>query len=366
MTYLNHAGTSWPKPAPVRAAVARALEAQAADWPGSFEAARGRVADALGVADPERLLLTPGCTSALSVAVADHPWQAGERILTSSLEHHALLRPVEALVARGVEPGVVPRGTDGPFDLDALEGELRRGGVRLVAVCAACNVSGELLPLPEIIALARAHGALCLVDGAQVAGWMPLDLDTLGADLFAFAGHKALQGPWGIGGLVVGRDVALSSPAATCDLPAPGEAAACATMPGYCDVGSVDMAALAGLVAALDWLGDSARGDRLARARAQIERLAAALEAHAEVRLLGRRRADARLPTLAFSRAGTPSTQLARPYERAGIRVASGFQCAPRAHAALGSGADGAVRLSAGPTTSDADVERALEVIATP
>lgn len=367
MSYLNHAGTSWPKPAVVRAAVASLLEGATDDWDAGFEAAHRRVASALGVTDPGRLLLTPGCTSALQLALSDLPWEPGERVLTSGLEHHALMRPVTLLRRRGVEPTVVPRGPDGsggPLDLAALERELAGGGVRLVALTAACNVTGELLPVAEAVALAHAHGALCLIDGAQIAGWLSVDVGALGVDLFAFAGHKGLQAPWGIGGLYVAPHVALASPGASCGLPAAGSQPSCSSMPDYCDAGSVDRAALAGLVAALDWLDQPEQADRLDRARGHVERLAAALEARPGVRLHGTRDPRARLPTLALTLERRPTSAVAAAFGRHGVTVGAGLQCAPLAHESLGTAPDGVVRLSAGPLTGEREVERALEVVA--
>lgn len=363
MIYLNQAGTSWPKPEVVHRAVSAALRAAPSEWGSAFETARAKVARWLGIADPERLLLTPGCTSALSIGIADQHWVRGDRILISALEHHALSRPVSLLRTQGVELEVIPRAVDAPLDLDALGRALARGGVRLVAMTAACNVTGELLPLRRIVALAHEHGALCLLDGAQLCGWQQVDVTELGVDLFTFAGHKAAHGPGGIGGLYVAPHVALNSPAAACDIAVPGGAPACTTMPGYCDAGSVDRAALAGLAAALDWLVDGARADRLAVARAQIERAAAALEERPGVRLHGVRDPSRRLPTVAFTCAGRSVAETALLFERSGIHVGAGLQCAPMAHAALGTAPGGVVRLSAGPCNGSEDMDRVLAVV---
>jgi selenocysteine lyase/cysteine desulfurase len=356
VTYLNHAGTSWPKPAPVQAAAAAALEADPAGWDAAFELAHRRVAAALGVRDAERLLLTPGCTSALHLGVTDHGWRAGDRILVSALEHHALHRPAALLRERGVELDVVPRAAGAAVDLDALARELERGGVRLVAMTAACSVTGELAPVAEIVALAHAHGALCLIDGAQACGWVPVDVAELGVDLFAFAGHKGLQAPWGVGGLYVAPHAATSTPAATCGLY--GECAP--TMPGYCDAGSVDRAALAGLAAGLDWLDE--HPERLERARALVARLAGALVERPRVRLHGA--AAARLPTVAFTCEQRPTRAVAAAFAARGVTVGAGLLCAPLAHEALGTATDGVVRLSVGPQTRAEELEVALEVIA--
>ncbi len=361
--YLNAAGTSWPKPEPVREAAARALEADPDDWGESFDRAHRAVAAFVHVPDPARLLLTPAATSALALAVADHAWSAGDRVLTSAMEHHALARPLTKLAALGVAVERIPRApAGGPLDLDALEAALRRGGVRMVALSMAANVTGELLPTAEATRLAREHGALVLLDAAQVAGWVELDLPGLGADLVAFAGHKGLQAPWGIGGLWVAPDHAMEVVGASCALQVPGASAGpCAPMPGYCDGGSVDRAALAGLEAATAWLAE--RPDRLARARAQAARIWRALEAIDGVELLGDPDPAARLPTVAFRHRRTPTGTIAEQLRARGVIAGAGVVCAPDAHEALGTAPEGVVRLSVGPAVTDGEIDAALATL---
>jgi len=332
-------------------------------WPESFEARHARVARELG-ADPSRLLLTPGCTSALATAIADLDWREGDRVLISGLEHHALHRPVTLLEQRGVHVTTVGRAPDGPLDLEALRAELSHGRVRLVAMTAACNVTGELLPIEEVTKLAHEFGAWFLVDAAQVAGWIPLDVASLPVDLLAFAGHKALRAPWGIGGLYVAPHVALASPAASCALPADGaEPAPCAPMPGYCDVGSVDRLALAGLVAALDDAESGSPSERWNAARALMEPLETHLDENPRIRRLGVRDPEGRLPTVAFTVAGQPLSQTLAAFTARGIAVAGGLQCAPLAHRTLGTRPDGAIRVSVGSSNDESDVQRVIELL---
>jgi selenocysteine lyase/cysteine desulfurase len=115
---------------------------------------------------------------------------------------------------------MAPRAADAPIDLDFVAASLARGGVRLVACCMASNVTGEILPVAELTRLAHEHGALMLIDAAQTAGCLPIDVGVLGADLFAFAGHKGPHAPQGIAGLYAAPSVAFESPAASCDLTA--------------------------------------------------------------------------------------------------------------------------------------------------
>ena len=360
MAYLNHAGTSWPKPECVRQAAAQALSSDPAQWAAHMERDHAAVAKAFGVS-PDRLLLTPGCTSALSVAIADHPWASGDRVLISGLEHHALQRPLLKLAEFGVELVVLPRDTQGPLSLDVLEEELNGGGVRLVAMTAACNVTGECLPIEAVARLAHEHGALCLIDGAQIAGWMPIEPLALGIDLFTFAGHKGPQAPWGIGGLIVAPDVLMSSPAAACELPQAGRVAACSSLPGYCDVGSVDRAALAGLAAGLEWLEAPERVHRLEHARRLALRLSEELAELPGLRLHGAGSLTTRLPTVAVTVQEKRPSDLASALQELGIIASGGLQCAPLAHETLGTAPDGVLRFSFGPTSGEDDVAATIQ-----
>ncbi|PRQ03737.1 Cysteine desulfurase [Enhygromyxa salina] len=354
MLYLNHAGTSWPKPAPVQRAVSEALQSSPRSWAEAFASQHRAVASAFGISDPERLLLTPGCTAALNVGIEDHPWQPGDRIVTSGWEHHALLRPVLGLAARGVEHVVV--GPDGraPLDLAQLERVLGGGRVRMVAMSAAANVTGAVLPVDELTRLAHAHGAMVLLDVAQLAGWVDLDVAELDVDLLAFAGHKGLQAPWGVGGLYVAPRVEMSSPRRGSE-PAP--------TPGYCDTGSVDRLALAGLVAGLAWLDAPEQRERLARARAALAQLTDRLEELAGVTLHGPRAPSSRMPTLALTVEGWSASGLASALAARGVIVSGGRQCAPLAHETLGTAAEGVVRLSVGPRAPVDLSDRLLETL---
>ena len=358
--YLNHAGTSWPKPGVVRSAVAGTWETPPSEWAGDFKADQGAVARWLGVTDPQRLLLTPGCTSALAVAIADIPWQAGDRVLCGSFEHQALARPLSRLTERGVELVVIPPSTDASFDLEVYERELKRGA-RLVATSWATNVTGEIVPAEALIERAHAHGALVLLDAAQTAGWLEVDVEALGVDLLAFAGHKGPQAPWGIGGLYVAPHVRMRCADALCVVGAPDEGA---SMPGYCDTGSVDRAALAGLVAGIEWLEEVGPAQaRLAQGRAAIERLRLAIPP-GDVVFYGPT-IDQRVPTLALTHASIDASTLGAALREQGVVAGAGFMCAARAHETLGTAQHGVLRLSVGPGTTEDEIARAEAALGT-
>ncbi|MCA9695716.1 MAG: aminotransferase class V-fold PLP-dependent enzyme [Myxococcales bacterium] len=355
--YLNNAGTSWPKPPVVAEAVADTLAADPRAHEAIFDRARAVIAGFFGVAAPTQLLLTPACTSALTVALENLPWETGDVVVTSSLEHHALIRPIEALARlRGVVHRVIGYRPGRPFDLDELADALAGGRVRVVAVTAASNVTGELLPVREIVALARRRGALSLIDGAQTAGLAPLAVDALGADMLTFAGHKAPLGPQGIGGLWIGDGVKFAATSARC---LAGACVVSGAPPSYCDTGSVPLAAAAGLAASLSWL-QAAAPSPWEHARGLAVALRAGLRARERCVIFG---GDG--PHTAAVSLQLPDLPLARAeafFRERGLLVRAGRHCAPLALRALGC-PEGTIRVSFGPFNRASDVAAILAAI---
>ncbi len=351
MRYLNHAGTSWPKPAAVVHAVRDALSAEPSQHNELSERALGDIA---GEFDSGRLLVTSGCTAALALVFADLPWIEGDVLLTSSLEHHALDRQAQmvelhrgvARIALGYEPGQ-------PLDLPELQRQLSTGRVRAVAVTAASNVTGELLPLGQIAEHTRRHGALLIVDAAQTFGTDLFDEAAQVADVLVVAGHKAAQGPQGIGLLFARSEVEFTCPGASCEV---GEQA-CATFPGFCDVGSVNLAGLCGLAAGLSWSRARGRARIGERTRSLAGQLRAALAERDDVQLLGPGAdVDSRRMTavVSFLPQRGALGEVARFFADRGVLVRGGTHCAPLALASLG--VEGCVRVSFGPDSTEEDV----------
>jgi|GEM_PF-813502 len=214
MIYLDNAATSWPKPPGVAQAMADFLE-EAGGNPGrsghrlSIEAgrivydARERIAELFNLSDPLRVIFTLNATHAINLALQGL-LVAGDRIVTTAVEHNAVMRPLRSLEARGVEVSVMQCEPDGSLSLDQA-GRSIRPGTKLVVATHANNVTGTLLPITAIAEMAHAAGASLLVDAAQTAGVFPIDIQRMGIDLLAFTGHKGLMGPPGTGGLILGE-----------------------------------------------------------------------------------------------------------------------------------------------------------------
>ena len=271
---------------------------------------------------------------------------------------------LQKLTEKGVAVEFVPASDESPMDLDALEQSLAAKEIGLVAITAACNVTGDLLPIEAIIELAHRYDAMVLIDAAQIVGWVDLQLDELGADMVAFGGHKGLQAPWGIGGLYVAASARLKCATAQCVIPDRSAGASgqqWGSRPGYCDVGSVDQFSLAGLAASLDRLGDTTRLHDLEVAREQVRRLRETLSRNERVTLFGIEDGDRRLPTIAFAVDGETSGQSAERLRQFGLIVGSGLQCSPVSHEALGTAETGLVRVSVGVRQPESEIAIANE-----
>lgn len=345
------------------------MSASPIEWPQRFDDAHRSLAEFFGVTRCEQILLTPGCTSALAVGIGDALIASGKRVLTSGWEHHALHRPLLKLASTGVRLEYIPpgriepaHGRVSPIDLEWLEQALSRQDVGLVAITAACNVTGELLPYEEVIRLSHQYGAMVLVDAAQIVGWLKLDLSILDADMVAFGGHKGLQAPWGIGGLYMSDRVQMECASATCELPAGGISDGNQSpRPGYCDVGSVDQFALAGLHASIQILRHQSMESNLAVARRQVQRIGGALEGIDHLRIHRAAEPDQAMPAVAFAVSGLSSGEVASRLRRRGLVVGSGLHCAPLVHQTLGTQATGLVRLSVGLGQADDEIDEAIE-----
>jgi selenocysteine lyase/cysteine desulfurase len=163
-------------------------------------ACREAIAALIGAPDSRRIAFTLNATQALNTALYG-VLRHGDRVLTTSMEHNSTMRPLRDLERRGViSLEVLACDAAGRLDLGALERALR-SRPRLLTAVHASNVSGAILPLGEVGALTRAAGTLLLIDAAQSAGALPIDVAADGVDLLAFTGHKALFGPQGTGGL---------------------------------------------------------------------------------------------------------------------------------------------------------------------
>lgn len=209
--YLDSAATSLHKPPQVAQAVAEAIckvgNAARGAHGASLSALRTvydtrcLAARLLGCPRPDHVVFAANSTMALNIAICGL-LSPGDHAISTDLEHNSVLRPLYALQRQGMALSFVPADKNGQVSYDAFE-RLFRPNTRAVVCTHASNVTGDVLDIPRIAAMAHRRGALLILDASQTAGAIPLDMTALGADVVCFTGHKSLLGPQGTGGLCI-------------------------------------------------------------------------------------------------------------------------------------------------------------------
>jgi cysteine desulfurase family protein len=376
MIYLDHAATSWPKPPAVIRAMADFCE-RAGGNPGrsghrlSLAAARivydarESLAELFGVSDPLRIIFTANATHAINLVLRGL-LHAGDRVVTTSVEHNAVMRPLRALEDRGVQLSVIPCAADGSLD-PAQAAAAITPGTRLVVVNHASNVAGTILPAAQLVRLAHQAGAWVLLDAAQTAGVIPINVVEMGIDLLAFTGHKGLQGPPGTGGLVI-HDTVDARRIEPLVRGGTGSHSEYETQPESCpdkfESGTPNGVGIAGLGAGVRWVLDrgveAIRAHDLELTRALIEGLAAV----PGVTVYGPADAAQRTATVSFTVGKRTVSEIGlRLDDEFDVLCRVGLHCAPVAHRTLGTFPEGTVRFAAGAETTLEDIQAAVAAV---
>ena len=367
--YFDNAATSHPKPEEVYRAVDH-YQREIGATPGrsghrmALAAgrvvldARQRLARLFHVADSARIILTPNCTEALNLAIKGSV-RPGDHVVTSSVEHNSVMRPLRRLEADGaIELTVAPCSREGWLSPADVEKHLKPS-TRLVVVTHASNVVGTIQPVAEIGDITRKRGVRLLVDAAQSAGCVPIDVPALGADLLAFSGHKGLLGPQGTGGLVIGEGVDLAPLKEGGTGSRSQHEAQPMHLPDRYESGTLNGPGIAGLAAGLAYMEE--QGIPVIRKRLQelTARLLDELSLTPGVTVYGPRDPEKQTAVVSFTMVGMDTAALGGMLdERFGIMTRAGLQCAPAAHRTLGTfrRTGGTVRVSLGPFNTAEEV----------
>jgi cysteine desulfurase / selenocysteine lyase len=372
LAYLDNAATT-QKPRAVLDAIRRYYEEDNANVhrgvhllseraTSAHEEARVKVARFLGAADPHEVVFVRGTTEAVNLVAQTFGRQRvgrGDEVLVTELEHHSNIVPWQLLCQeKGAHLRVLPVDDAGDLRVGELD-RLLGPRTRLLAVAHVSNALGTVNPLPEIIARAHDRGVPVLVDGAQGAPHLPVDVRALGADFYAFSGHK-LYGPMGIGALWGRRALLEELPpwqgGGDMILSVTFEETTFNALPHKFEAGTPDVAGAVGLGAALDWLGGVGVAAVDAHERALIASLLEALRELPEVRLVGTPRE--RAGVVSFLPGEVHPHDAGTVLDQHGVAVRAGHHCAQPVMHRLGVPAT--VRASFAAYSSPADVEALL------
>lgn len=369
--YFDNAATSWPKAPGVPEAVAgyltdvgcnvgRGTYQTAYDAASVLVEVREKLCKLFGGPAPQNVIFTPGCTYGLNY-VLKGLLRPGDRVVTTPMEHNAVLRPLRQLEERGISVDYLPCSGLGELISEGVEARLTPD-TRLVVMTHASNVCGTLLPIEQVGKLCRERGILFCVDAAQTAGRYPIHMEAMGIDALAFPGHKALLGPQGVGGLILSEAMA----AALEPLIAGGTGSVSDSvempdfLPDRFEAGTLDLPGIYGLHAALVWREGQDSAALSLRERKLTGHLIARLREYEEdgLRVLGTLDAHQQAGVVSVDFLKLDNAEAAFRLDRDyGIQTRCGLHCAPLAHQALGTFPHGTVRFSVGPFTRFEDID---------
>jgi len=366
LIYLDHAATSWPKPDEVGQDMVRALTdctanaGRSGHQPSVASArivfqTRQQLARLLGVARSENLVFVRGCTEGLNLVIKGL-LEPGDVVAVSPMEHNSVMRPLMGLVRRqGIIVETLPADPFGRIDLDAARRLAGQREFALLAVCHASNVNGAVQDVAGLRGVFPQTPLL--VDAAQTAGVLPIDVERDGIDFLACSIHKGLLGPTGVGACYLSPryDVRPLQEGGT------GSRSESHEQPDFrpdrYEAGTLNLHGIAGTYGALR--GASQRGLLGPQKRQLTQRLLDGLSSVRNVRLQSP--ADGSALCASFTISGLRPDEIAlRLEEGYGVLCRPGLQCAPAAHRHLGTFPGGTVRLSPGWRNTPEDVETAL------
>ncbi len=369
--YLDNAATSFPKPHCVWEAMEEYFFRIGGN-PGrsghrlSYKAseilfdAREALACLFNVKAPERIVFTKNATEAINLALFGL-LNPGDWVVTTAMEHNAVMRPLRYLErTMGIRVGVVPADSRGILDMEAMARALK-GDVALLVVNHASNVSGGLVDLVEVGAMAGEAGVPLMVDVAQTAGCYPIDVEAMNISLLAFTGHKGLLGPQGTGGLYVAptlepRPLILGG---TGSLSEREEQPA--IWPDLHESGTPNVVGLAGLRAGVDFIMEKGVEAIRAHEGRLFERFWHGAHEIPGLVLYGPERWEDRVAVVSINLDGRDPAMVGYKLDKDfDIMVRVGLHCAPSAHKALGSFPHGTVRVAFGLFNTEEDVNRVL------
>ncbi|MBE0428507.1 MAG: aminotransferase class V-fold PLP-dependent enzyme [Thermoleophilia bacterium] len=372
--YLDNAASSCPKPPEVIKAVDECLREYCAN-PGRgahriavaaariIYRSREKAAKLLGAEDSANIIFTQNATDALNLAMYGL-LGPGDHVVSTTVEHNAVIRPLWVLAQSGVEVFLVASDNAGRIEPGDVIGALKPE-TRLVVLTHASNVTGAIQPVEEIAAALAERDVPLLVDAAQSAGSIAYDLRETPIGMIACTGHKSLMGPQGIGFLYISPEIELLSirqgGTGTRSEVSQDELA----RPDRYEPGTLNTPGIAGLGAGIDFIMEAGPESLAAHKDQLAVELYDGLDAIAGVDLYGPGAGQQRGPLLSFNVGELPPSSVAATLDREyDIASRAGLHCAPGAHDAMGTRGRGAVRLSIGPFNTREDIQATVKAVA--
>jgi cysteine desulfurase family protein len=374
MIYLDNAATTYHKPPEVAEVVFQALNGTGSSGRGahgaSLEAsrlvyrARVAVSELFNVKDPSRVIFTSNATESLNIAIQGL-LSPGDRCITTAMEHNSVLRPLYHMEKKGIILDILPGDSKGRVAIEAFESAIRPD-TKAIVIAHGSNVTGNVMDIQAIGDLCRRYGLLFILDAAQTAGLLPIDMEEHGISALCLSGHKSLLGPQGTGALCLAEGVVpepliyggTGMDSFAIDMPG--------VLPERLEAGTLNVHGLAGLLAACGYIKGYGQ-DRIYREASELA--GAFLDGIREIEgllLYGDFSDASRTPVVSLNIRDIDSGELADElYERFSIAVRAGAHCAPLVHRTFGTEKQGMVRFSFSHFNTMEEVKVAIDALRT-
>lgn len=379
--YLDQASTSYPKAPSVARAVYDYLSGSAVNVNrGGYQAAYSVEEQIFETREQllrlfhftsgkgKNVIFTPNITTSLNILLKGL-LKPGDHVLVSSMEHNAIMRPLVQLAGNGVTFDRIPCREDGSLLIEKAE-SLLRPKTRLLVCLHASNVCGTMMPVQKLSAFCQKHHLLFILDTAQTAGTVPIDMDALHLDALAFTGHKSLRGPQGIGGFLITNELAAQieplisggtgSVSHTEEVPA--------FLPDRFEPGTPNIPGILGLHAALSDLEKTSMEESFQHEMKLTQEFIDGIQAldpfEKNIRIIGKKNTSDRCAVVSLQTLQPDMSMVAYELDSTySIMTRVGLHCAPSAHKTFGTYPSGTIRFSFGPKNTSREVETTLDAL---
>lgn len=371
--YFDNGSTSWPKAPGVAEAMSELLTKGAfninrGNYEGAYEVeglvleTREKLAKMFHCEDSKRVLFSPGITHSLNYFIKGF-LKAGDHVIVSGIEHNAVMRPLRQMEACGVTYDIAATAEDGSVTAEAVE-SLVNPKTKAVIISHASNVCGTVLPIEAIGQVCKKHDLFFVVDSAQSAGTIQIDIEKCGIDFLAFTGHKGLLGPQGIGGFLISERLdaqmipylsgGTGSQSDSLDMPT--------NLPDKYESGTMNLPGIIGLHAALSYIEeigiDRIHDKKMELTSYFLERV----KEFPNIRVVGKQDVQDRVAVVSLDFQGDDNAIIAFELEQNyGIMTRVGLHCAPIAHQSLHTYPQGTVRFAFSASNTKEEIDRCID-----
>ena len=373
--YLDNASTSFPKAPTVATAMSdyitnrgininRGSYALAYDVEDTIYTTRQRLNTLFNGHDPSHVVFTQNVTMSLNMVIKGL-LKAGDHVLVSSMEHNAVMRPLTQLLDKGITFDIIPCDKTGSIQLESMDSLIRPNTVAMI-INHASNVCGTIQPLESIGPICKAHNLQFIVDAAQTAGVIPIDVKACHIDALCFTGHKGLLGPQGIGGIILTKEMAQTLTPLIAG--GTGSFSHLETMPTHMpdafESGTLNLPGIIGLNEGLAYIESQGMENIHNHELALTQSFLEGLQSIDGINIVGKQNIQDRTAVVSITIDGMDPASIAYELEsNYHIMTRVGLHCAPRAHQTLETYPEGTVRFSFGYANTHKDVETALSAL---